>query len=86
MMECKSCNVEMEKVYSFDQDNNQTWYFKCPMCGFRTKPNPITFDENGRVITKKQEMKPKTDTKETNNKPFNKRKKNKKPFNKEKRK
>ena len=76
----------MEKVYSFDQDNNQTWYFKCPMCGFRTKPNPITFDENGRVITKKQEMKPKADTKETINKPFNKRKKNKKPFNKEKKK
>lgn len=86
MMECKSCNVEMEKVYSFDQDNNQTWYFKCPMCGFRTKPNPITFDENGRVVTKKQEIKQKTDTKETNNKPFNKRKKNKKPFNKEKKK
>lgn len=88
MMECKTCDVEMQKVYSFDQDNNQTWYFKCPMCGFKTRPNPLTFDDNGRVVTRKQNKKPNDKDKPNGNKSVNKSGNNKtdrkkKSFNKE---
>lgn len=69
----------MQRVYSFDQDNNQTWYFKCPMCGFKTRANPLTYDDNGRVATRKQGKKT-----NGNNKLGKKSDKKKKPFNKEK--
>lgn len=86
MMKCKTCDIEMQKVYSFDQDNNQTWYFKCPMCGFKTRPNPLAYDDNGRVVTRKQNKKP--NDKPNGNKSVNKSENNKtdrkkKSFNKE---
>lgn len=56
---CENCNAEFRKVFSFNSNGEGFHYFECPNCGDRTRPNEITFTEEGNVVlAKNKEGKP----------------------------
>lgn len=51
MFKCKNCGTEMERVYSFENENESYQQMKCPYCGGATKKRPIVYDDNGNLVT-----------------------------------
>lgn len=51
MFKCKNCGTEMERVYSFENENESYQQIKCPNCGGATKKRPIVYDDNGNLVT-----------------------------------
>jgi predicted nucleic acid-binding Zn ribbon protein len=51
MFKCKNCGTEMERVYSFENENESYQQMKCPNCGGATKKRPIVYDDNGNLVT-----------------------------------
>lgn len=51
MFKCKNCGTEMERVYSFENENESYQQIKCPNCGGATKKRPIVYDDNSNLVT-----------------------------------
>lgn len=65
-MTCKYCGSEMTKVFRFEDEATEV--LQCPMCGASTKPRPIEYDDDGRVVMFKKNNKKKKNEKKVDDK------------------